>query len=913
MLERISKYKIDSILGQGATGIVYLATDETNNQTVVIKTIHPHLLQGKAGIDFARRFTSEANAATRYPHENLISIFEVGQYQDAPFVVMEFVKGYGLDRLLQSLTPLPLECISDFFLAICAGLEYAHQQGIVHRDLKPTNILVLEDDSIKIADLGIAKIENADKSLANMLYKAPEQKAGMAVDCRADIYALGVIAFELLTLCDDLPSLLCQYTIARTIEAPHLDLNTKLPQSLVKFLDSCLSPNANNRFSNMAEVIQAYEAAIRNLNSHAKKPSAQQAHSPDIGFNFDLDPEFLQTIEKKPTPTTPAKPIVVDTPPSPANQAPENQSSKELQESLTTLELIRALKSIHPILNADWQETVPQILQQLNPETRRRCYKSILEPKDINLTSAGKLTFTGQRNLSHAKKILVTRPLNTLTDKLLTVVAAISKTRNILSIGEALEVGFQLISDVNTDNNLSQQKEKVFLIESFLYDFAIALRQHDFDVPVNRRDLTVDIIKTYIIEVYIKQKILNYGFSPLPLRELKKDSHSFINTDLFDAAKTHRLSIVPTRRYFFVIGEVAKFGLDPYSVRRFLTEDTVAGGRTISFNMLAIDRSQLANAHYLEKMRLDLLSTTSVQWQLSHGVGELVDKLENVQATHLLPLLMKPLETEGVNLQTVIEERLRDYERNLSMMVLNKVTRCLKEQAKSANDYEFLFFSLRSFLIESVGTIHDFYYQSSAGVGAKCQEMEFKLVAYLRLLEKRKNTVFNKERETVLAMDNELNYRKPTDELVQMVNKTIPIIQNLNDTLKEAQRQAAERTPKQKSWDTFLGRKHVEPTDIQKSIDQVNQESHTAIVNITLRYQKSTINLEFEGVIDIDESIRHYAFPKGEEGISLLPMLIKLPENTREFDIFAVKELLKPTLFNQLANRLLNAGGDAAH
>ncbi len=905
MLERISKYRIDSVLSQGAMGIVYMATDEANNQTVVIKTIHPNLLQGKVGIDFARRFTSEANAATRCQHENLISIYDVGQYQDAPFVVMEFVKGYGLDRLLQSLTPLPLECISDFFLGICAGLEYAHQQGFVHRDLKPTNILVLEDDTIKIADLGIAKIESTDKSLVNMLYKAPEQKTGMAVDCRADIYALGVIAFELLTLCDDLPSLLCQYTIARTIEAPHLNLNTKLPQSLVKFLDSCLSANASNRFNNMTEVIQAYETAIRNLNSHAKKSTSQHANSPDIGFNFDLDPEFLQTIEKKPTQTTPIKPIVVE-----AEPVPEDPSSKEL---LTAFELIRALKSIHPLLNSDWQETIPAILQQLEAETRRRCFKSILEPKGISLTSAGKLLFTSQQHLSNAKKILVTRQLNTLTDKLLTVVAAINKSRNILSIGDALEMGFKLISDINTNNNLAQQKEKIFLTESFLYDFATALRQHNFDVPENRRDLTVDIIKTYIIEVYIKQKILNYGFSPLPLRELKKDSHSFINTELFDAAKAHRLSIVPTTRYFFVIGEVAKFGLDPYSVRRFLTEDTSVGGRTLSFNILAIDRNQLADAHYLEKMRLDLSSAVTIQWQLNRGIIELVDKLENVQATHLLPLLMKPLETDDVNLQSVIEERLRDYERNLCMMVLNKITRCLKEQAKSPDDFEFLFFNLKSLLIESVGAIHDFYYQLSVRMGAQCQEMEFKLVAYLRLLEKRKNTVFNKERETVLAMDNELNYRKPTDELVQMVNKTIPIIQNLKDTLKEAQRQAAERTAKQKSWDTFLGRKHVEPTDVQKSIDQTNQESHTAIVNIVQRYQKSTINLEFEGIIDIDESVRHYAFPKGEEGISLLPMLIKLPENTSDFDIFAVKELLKPTLFNQLGNRLLNAGSDAAH
>ena len=917
MIERIGKYRIDSILGRGTMGIVYKATDETTQRTVAIKAIHPPLLANKAGAELGRRLKADAIAATRRQHENIVNIYEAGQELDLLYIVMEYVKGYELDRLVKSLTPLPLECITDFFLGICEGLAYAHQQGIVHRNLKSTNIIISEDDTVKITNFGIVNLENTDQTSS---YMAPEQLAGLAGDCRADIYALGIITFELLTLCEDFPPILCQYSVTctpATTQTNKIDPTIKLPQSLTKFIDTCINPDANRRYNNMTEVIEAYQAAINVINSNtkprtantARNSAAQPVPTAAASFDFELDVDFLETIKQK-TAIVKDAPAVVIAQPIASTKAPD--VTHEADESATTVELIRTLKNIHPVLNHDWMESVPRLLKQLDEGTRRLCYKNILAPKGISLTSAGKFTFTSQRNLTNAKKTITSRPLTTLTDELLRVVNAIGKTRNILLISDALEAGFKQINDIDSKDNLAQQKEKILLTESFLYDFAAALRQHDFDVPENRRGLTADIIKTYIIEVYIKQKILNYGFSPLPLRALKKDRNQFVKTELFEAAKTHRLSIIATERYYFFMAEAPKQCLDFYSVRRFLTEDSSMGGRAAYFNVIAVDRTELTSTHYQEKIRVDISNMATPQRQLNSEIIELVDNLEHIQVTHLLPLLMKPLEAEGAGLQTVIEDRLRDYERNLCILVLTKITRSLKEKAKSADDYEFLFVSLKSFLIESLGDIHDFYYQSPTRWSSKSQELEFKVIAYLRLLEKRKSSVFNSDSNAVLAMGDQVNYRKPMDELIQTVNKTIPIIQNLKTTLLEAKRQDAERTSAQKSWDTFLSRKRLEPKEVQQALEQALQEGYLAIVNIPKRYPKITIYLEFEGLISVDESVRHYALPKGEEGLSLLPMLIRLPEDTREFDILAVKELLKPTLFRPLGDRLLDAGDSPA-
>ncbi len=180
--------------------------------------------------------------------------------------------------------------------------------------------------------------------------------------------------------------------------------------------------------------------------------------------------------------------------------------------------------------------------------------------------------------------------------------------------------------------------------------------------------------------------------------------------------------------------------------------------------------------------------------------------------------------------------------------------------------------------------------------------MEFKLVSYLRLMEKRKYSTFNEERENILEKSPELDYKKPMDELKAIVEEAHPKIKRIKSELKEAYRQielANDRGDWQKFWDKCIGRKLPEPEKIRQKLDLAAKESYVAIVRIPKKYKKTSIYLEFEGLIGIDDTVRHYAFPKGEEGISLLPILIRLPEDTRDFDVNSVKEAIRPTIFSQ--------------
>lgn len=925
MIQSIGKYRIDGIIGHGAMGIVYKGFDSSINRTVAIKTIHHHLLLGDSGAELLKRFKAEATAAARCQHQNIIAIYDFGQQEDnTPYIVMEFVNGHTLENLLKTQQKLSFEQINRLFLSICDGLNYAHQQGIIHRDIKPANIIVLDDDRIKIADFGIAKIESSDStqlgmSLGTPSYMAPEQSLGQVIDARVDIFALGIIAFELFNSCHDLPTALCQYSIMTDIDiAKRQKLNPQrlLPKLLVDFIDTCLQANVDNRYKNMSDLIGHYQAIIHqiksisqldidnNLNPTEDLPNTSLLKEESL--NFDLHPDFLEMVSE----AIPKKQTLVDhfaetqitsksvEPPS----APKLDIQEQVKKALSILDIIRLLKHIHPVLNHDWKDKIPHLLDKLDEDSRRRACKNILEPKNIIVTPDKKLVFSGRLTLTDAKKLLVSRPISVALDKLLRIVNSIKQTRNILTIGDSLEAGIELINSINTEDNFALQKERLRLIEAFLYDFATELHEHDFDPPPSERGLTVDMIKVYIIEVFIKEKLLSYWFSTLPLRELKQDPLPFINTTLFNEAKVRRLGIVSTERYFFLIGEVAKFEQDPYSVRRFLLDDNAMGGRFIYFNILAVDKYKLRESSYQAKIRKDLTRVVTLQRQLTNQVIEFVDSLENCQLQYLLPLLTKPLEADGTNLQTIIEFRLRDYERNLSLLVLGKANRILKEFAQTPDDYEYLFFGLKSFLVELLGDIRDFYYQSSARWSIKSQEMEFKLVSYLRLLEKRKSSIFTADREHIFKENPELDFNRPVNELKQIVDDAAPTIRVIKQQLKDAYQQielAAERNDWQKFWDKCLNKKLPDPEKIRKQLEQVTKESLVEIVRIPKKYKRTTIYLEFEGLIGIDETVRHYAFPKGELGISFLPILIRLPEDSRDFDLATVKEALKPTVFSQ--------------
>jgi serine/threonine-protein kinase len=269
------KYVVERLVGEGGLGVVVAAKHVQLDQTVAIKYLRPRAL-GSKGI--AERFLREARLAAKMRSEHVVHVYDVGTMPDgAPFMVMELLSGIDLGRQLTSQGPLTLERTVDYVLQACEALAEAHMAGIVHRDIKPDNLFVATTAGgksvLKILDFGISKMSakrstsgelrdltEAGDKFGTPVYMSPEQLlASGNVDARADVWAMGVVFFELLTGQlpfdgDSLPEL-CT-AILNKPPVPLSQLRSNSPEVIQTVIARCLEKDPANRFQNVAELAQ---------------------------------------------------------------------------------------------------------------------------------------------------------------------------------------------------------------------------------------------------------------------------------------------------------------------------------------------------------------------------------------------------------------------------------------------------------------------------------------------------------------------------------------------------------------------------------------------------------------------------------------------------------------------------------
>ncbi|WP_295990024.1 serine/threonine-protein kinase [Rugamonas sp.] len=204
MLEHLGKYRIDSILGKGAMGVVYKAFDPHIERVVALKTIRKELFSDAQQADLISRFKNEAQAAGRLQHPNIVMVYDYGEDSESAYIAMEFVDGTALNTLMVPDQPTALPRINAWMGDLLLALEYAHSRGVVHRDIKPANLLITSAAQVKVSDFGIARIESSTLTQTGSMigtpsYMSPEQFRGETVDGRSDVFSAGILLYQMLT------------------------------------------------------------------------------------------------------------------------------------------------------------------------------------------------------------------------------------------------------------------------------------------------------------------------------------------------------------------------------------------------------------------------------------------------------------------------------------------------------------------------------------------------------------------------------------------------------------------------------------------------------------------------------------------------------------------------------------------
>ncbi len=268
--EKIDKYVVLGELGRGAMGTVYKAHDPVLGRDVAIKMMSEELVIEE---EMRGRFNREAKSVAKLQHPNIVTIFDFGELENAgvPYIVMELLDGASLAQMMEEDRPERLEDKVQIVTQMCRGLDYAHKRGVIHRDVKPGNIQVLPAGTAKVLDFGIALGEGSTiKTKTGLVmgtpnYMAPEQISGENVDHRADMWAVGVILYELLSgerpfVASTVPSLV--YRIVHA--APEL-LDARalgLPAKLVSVVERVLTKDTDKRFGDLAMMARALDQVM---------------------------------------------------------------------------------------------------------------------------------------------------------------------------------------------------------------------------------------------------------------------------------------------------------------------------------------------------------------------------------------------------------------------------------------------------------------------------------------------------------------------------------------------------------------------------------------------------------------------------------------------------------------------------
>lgn len=204
MPDSLGKYRVTSVLGEGAMGVVYKGFDPGIGRVVALKTIRRSLVEAAEGAQYmVQRFRNEAQAAGRLQHPGIVAVYDYGDEGDLSYIAMEYVDGNPLNRALAGDLRFALDDVVSLVTQVLDALEHAHAKGVWHRDIKPGNLLLTNEGQLKIADFGIARIESVALTQVTSVvgtpgYMAPEQFIGKNVDRRADLYATGVLLYQLL-------------------------------------------------------------------------------------------------------------------------------------------------------------------------------------------------------------------------------------------------------------------------------------------------------------------------------------------------------------------------------------------------------------------------------------------------------------------------------------------------------------------------------------------------------------------------------------------------------------------------------------------------------------------------------------------------------------------------------------------
>ena len=277
------RYEIQQQIGEGGMAIVYKAFCHRLSRFVAIKIMRDEMARDE---EFRRRFLSESYAIAMLSHPNIVSVYDVSRSDDVEYIVMELVDGITMRQYMEKRGKIKWKETLHFAKQIAKALSHAHERGIVHRDIKPQNLMLLRDGTVKVADFGIAALENemqdSNQAIGSIHYIAPEQARGENPDARSDIYSLGIVMYEMLTGQKPYTGETINEIAIKHMSSDYVpieDLTEDVPAELISIVNKAMSYEMDDRFQSAAELLEALNSMLQ---AHIQRTGYIQFENPDV-------------------------------------------------------------------------------------------------------------------------------------------------------------------------------------------------------------------------------------------------------------------------------------------------------------------------------------------------------------------------------------------------------------------------------------------------------------------------------------------------------------------------------------------------------------------------------------------------------------------------------------------------------
>lgn len=553
------------------------------------------------------------------------------------------------------------------------------------------------------------------------------------------------------------------------------------------------------------------------------------------------------------------------------------------------------LKSIDPALSSDWREVIRELLPQLNKESQAGIYKSILEPRGINKNLVYKRSDTLKDVMS--KTTIQNKELNNIAVHMSKLIDSKPDSYKVLKLADEIEAMLDYLDGLDVQRSLYDQKIKINIRTAFLYDLADWVDKIELIIEDGLRNLNQDMVKTYLKEVFIKQKIQGRDFRSWDSTDLSFQELDHLPILIKEEGKQRKFFVVESKKYWFVVGIASQPNNNAYSFRRFLYEASSGEGsnKFIYLTHLIIKKDILSDNKYITHISHCMSRLYTLDRGVSDTILKFVLEAQHLNRTYLTTLLKKPLDQDGSGLENIIANRIADYEKQLSILILNKLPNVIQTVLNDVNDQSFLFYHLDQLIKKMIENNQDFRLQPLAMYSESSEIMVIKLVALRKILE-------NLWSLFTVGGINIFHYESMMEKSLFTVKEKLKECENsLQEisVLKEELENYFKVKEEGSFWQKLKLGKSPGYTleEVTEMESEINEDFFMFIVRLAKDKADSIVYPEFECDIIINESYRHYAIADGKIGITRLPRIVRLPEDKSKFTFISVKEMINNDIF----------------